>query len=257
MPYTFKGEKSCAQANGDEGSYYTKKKGKPGKCYKSEDAYLSSKQAYHSQNSNDEPSGKVIEEIKGLVRLILLEQLGISGISKITLEDPPAAGSIEELDDLAKVIYQYENRLVPNSLQERCDNDMEGLMKDYLSNRGISVELEEIKNIRKSVKPIISTLKNYYSRSRPDVIAARLGIDWHDDFLESSDSPSYPSGHTIQAYVCAGTLSKKYPEYSKGLFLIAELISQSRIDRGVHFPSDVDYGRSIAKELLDQGFGGQ
>ena len=236
MPYTFKGQKPCAKADGSKGSFYTKKKG------------------YHAQNSNDVLNGEVIEEYRKIIKSVLLERLGHL---QITLEEPPGVGTIEELEDLKKVIQQHENRIVPEPLQKRCDDDMEGLIVDYLSNRGISIDREEVSNIRKSVKPIISTLKNYYDRERPDVIAVRLGIYWHDDFLESADSPSYPSGHTIQAYVCAGHLSKKYPEHSKGLFLIAELISQSRIDRGVHFPSDVDYGRKIAKELLNQGFGGQ
>ena len=175
----------------------------------------------------------------------------------LTLIPPPQTGSLEELEDLEKVIHQYENRVVPDPLQKRCDDDMEGLMADYLANRGISINSKEVSEVRKSVKPIITALKSYYNRERPDVIASKLGIYWHDDFLESADSPSYPSGHTIQAYVCAGHLSKKYPEHSKGLFLIAELVSQSRIDRGVHFPTDVDYGRQVAKEIIDQVFGGQ
>lgn len=170
---------------------------------------------------------------------------------------PPAVNSIEELKDLQGVMYQYDERIVPEKLQERCDIDPEGLMSDYLSNRGISIEKKEISQVRKSVLPIIKTLKKYFNRERPDVTAARLNIDWHDDFLDSAMSPSYPSGHTIQAYVCADYLSIKYPRHSRGLFLIAELISQSRIDRGVHFSSDVEYGKLLAKEISDQVFRGQ
>jgi len=249
MPYKFKGKRDCTQSDGSKGKYQTVKKDGSKRCYKSEKQYKSSMAWGHGES--DTLDGEVIEEYRKIVRAVLLEHLGPI---QITVEDPPVPDSIEELEDLEKVIQQHGNRVVPESLQERCDNDMEGLMAEYLSNRGISIKTEEVTKIRKSVKPIVTALKNYHDRERPDVTAARLGVYWHDDFLESADSPSYPSGHTIQAYVCAGHLSKKYPEYSKGLFLIAELISQSRIDRGVHFPSDVDYGRKIAKELIDQGF---
>ena len=101
---------------------------------------------------------------------------------------------------------------------------------------------------------ILTKLKNYYNRQRPNELSEELGIKWDCDYLSSAQTPSYPSGHTIQAYVCAGVLANQYPEHSRGLYTLAELVSQSRIDRGVHFPSDVDYGRILAKEILEELF---
>ena len=173
----------------------------------------------------------------------------------VTLISPPAPGSVEELEDLAAVMEQYENRVVPESLQERCDVDMEGMLTEYLSNRGISLDKEKVEKVRKLTQDLIIKLKGHFNRERPNEVAQRLGIEWDCDYLSSAQTPSYPSGHTIQAYVCATFCSKLYPEHSRGLFMIAELVSQSRIDRGVHFPSDVEYGKLIAKEITDQAFG--
>ena len=51
----------------------------------------------------------------------------------LSLIDPPEAGGQQELDDLKAVMEQYHNRLVPTSLQKRCDEDMTGLLHEYLS----------------------------------------------------------------------------------------------------------------------------
>lgn len=173
---------------------------------------------------------------------------------QLTLVDPPAEGSQEEIDDLMRVIDQHSNRVVPAALQERCDKDMVGLLCEYLSNRGITVDTTILEQIKKQTRPIIMKLKNHYNRPRPNEVAEELNINWDCDYLSSAQTPSYPSGHTIQAYICAGFLADQYPEHSKALYMIAELVSQSRIDRGVHFPSDVDYGRILAKELLEKLF---
>lgn len=172
----------------------------------------------------------------------------------IAIHYPPRQGSKEEYDDLMRVIYQYENKLVPEGLQRRCDEDSAGLFVDYLRNRGIDIPRKKIDQIKDSVKNIIIYLKENFNRPRPSHVARFYDIDWTPDYLDSAQTASYPSGHTIQAYVCAGWLADQYPEHSKGLFMIAELISQSRIDRGVHFHTDIDYGRVVAKDLLNALF---
>lgn len=168
----------------------------------------------------------------------------------ITIVYPPRPGSTEEYEDLQQVIRQHRNNVVPRQLQRKCDEDATSLFIDYLANRGINVNNKKLKAVKNSCKIFIMELKESFDRPRPDEVAQAYGIDWDSDYLESAQTPSYPSGHTTQAYVCAGWLSNQYPEHSKGLFTIAEVISQSRIDRGVHFPSDVDYGRIVAKDLL-------
>ena len=165
---------------------------------------------------------------------------------------PPKEYSQEEFEDLLEVIDQYESRYVPAELQKRCDEDIVGLFCEFLQNRGHVVSVEQTKETKNLLNPIIMQLKEFFDRSRPAECAEDLGIPFKGDYLESAQTPSYPSGHTIQAYFLAGKFATKHPEYEEELNTIAELISQSRIDRGIHFPTDVEYGKLIAKELLKQ-----
>lgn len=162
--------------------------------------------------------------------------------------------------DLARVVFQYKNRKVPEKLQRYCDQFPGKLFQVFLESKSKTYNVEYYEMLSKSLVPIIVDLKNYYDRPRPKDLAEAMGVDFEHDDLETARSPSYPSGHTIQAYVIAKMLSDQFPEFEKDLHKIAEIISQSRVDRGVHFQTDIEYGKEVAESLYNQikeGLGGE
>lgn len=166
----------------------------------------------------------------------------------------------EQAKDLAQVVAQYTNRKVPEELQLTCDENPRKLFQVFLESKGRTFNIDYYKMLTKSLEDIITRMKQYYDRPRPAELAKSMGIDFLSDELDSAQSPSYPSGHTIQAYVVAKMLSDQFPEHEEDLLAIAEIISQSRIDRGVHFPTDIEYGREVADSLYEQikeGLGGE
>ena len=72
MPYTFKGSKDCTKSDGTKGKFYTKKKGKSGRCYDSETAYKKSMQAGYAGDSADIEEGDIIE-MRALLRKLIVE----------------------------------------------------------------------------------------------------------------------------------------------------------------------------------------
>ena len=108
--------------------------------------------------------------------------------------------------------------------------------------------------LKKEISPTVIELKKLFNRERPSVVAKSFNIDWvgDDDQMSTTNSPSYPSGHTAQAYWIAYHLSDDFPVFSSHFFSLAERVAQSRVDRGVHFPSDLDGGRQLAKYLYDK-----
>jgi len=190
-----------------------------------------------------------------LKSLKLLETAVVSVVPGKEYEFPvipfPAPGSQEEMEDLEGVILQYYNRVVPQGLQHPADVDMGGLFEAYLDHKGITYNTHYYSKLRRDLVPLIQELKDFYNRPRPPEVASALGIEFRSDPLKSAQTPSYPSGHTIQAYVVAHLLTDQFPDHASGLLGIAEIVSQSRIDRGVHFPTDIKFGRVIAKIIAD------
>ncbi|MGN1363665.1 MAG: phosphatase PAP2 family protein [Methanobrevibacter sp.] len=56
---------------------------------------------------------------------------------------------------------------------------------------------------------------------------------------------SFPSEHTLFAFLIATILSYKYPKYTPIWFILAIIMGIARIYEGVHYPSDVICGGLI------------
>ena len=88
---------------------------------------------------------------------------------------------------------------------------------------------------------ISTTLKNTINRDRPFVTYPEI------QKLTDGGSPSFPSGHTTEAFATATSLSIAFPKWYvvAPSFLWAGLVGYSRMDLGVHYPSDVLTGAVI------------
>ena len=88
---------------------------------------------------------------------------------------------------------------------------------------------------------ITSALKHSIGRVRPFVTYTFI------QKLSSGGSPSFPSGHTTDAFALATALSIAYPKWYVIIpaYLWAFAVGYSRIYLGVHYPSDVLAGAVI------------
>ena len=112
----------------------------------------------------------------------------------------------------------------------------------------VDLPRKKLENIVLSKHVIIITLllKTIINRARPIQINSNLNIQ---DSV-SAHTPAYPSGHCIQAYYLAKKLCILYPEKTDILFKLAEDCALSRVYAGLHYPSDNEFGKYIALNIL-------
>ena len=67
----------------------------------------------------------------------------------------------------------------------------------------------------------------------------------------SSNTPSYPAGHTFQAKIYCEILGNRYPQYYQSLQQLADDISVSRMYLGIHYQSDIDFGKYCADLVIN------
>ncbi len=165
---------------------------------------------------------------------------------------PPPPTLKERIKELEEISYQRNNQFNPPELQQDLDIGMTKLFNSVIKSNGYESCKPIIKKMKNEVKPIIKYHKNYFNSPRPNQIAEILGIDFDFDDLNSAKSPSYPSGHAAQAFYLAHNLSNEFPELREDFYILANMIAESRVDRGVHFPSDIEAGKLLASKLVGE-----
>lgn len=84
---------------------------------------------------------------------------------------------------------------------------------------------------------IVEIIKNITKRVRPEI-----AIPFTISISEKLSSYSFPSGHTTIAFAAAYILANNHKKLKWLYYLLAILISYSRIYLGKHYPSDVMAG---------------
>ncbi|MDA7670331.1 phosphatase PAP2 family protein [Akkermansiaceae bacterium] len=140
-------------------------------------------------------------------------------------------------------------------LSVKFDEDLSGMLIETADKCGVSNPSKFIEELYKDINPIIMKLKYFYNRVRPYQLANILSYPLNPMPTISAQSPSYPSGHTVQSRVFAEILSFRYPDQQDMLMKFADKCSQSRIIMGVHFPSDGIFGKQLSDGIiLDENF---
>ena len=125
-------------------------------------------------------------------------------------------------------------------------DDIEAAFKKTAQEQGIK---DYDKNIAakliKASAPVILELKKYHNRKRPYELDKNL----NPIVLRSMQTPSYPSGHSVQGTLIAKVLGKKYPKAKSAFAKTGKNISYSRRVARAHYKSDSKLGVDMGNKM--------
>ena len=130
-----------------------------------------------------------------------------------------------------------------------ADEDLHHTLINLCSTIGIQLNSKSF-DIDKTLGYIVVKLKQHYNRPRPYQVAYYTEQDFNPFETITGNSPSYPSGHALQGWFLCMLLAERYPNEKTRLFTFAEMIAESRVALGVHYPSDNAFSRKIATKLM-------
>jgi hypothetical protein len=137
------------------------------------------------------------------------------------------------------------------AIRNKHDEDFLWHFEDYCKQNDLDYDEEYYKQLVKEAKYIILAIKYKFNRPRPYQAAPVLGIDLNVSQTPTASSPSYPSGHSAQSSLVANVLSKLYPEHTQAFENIADQVSYSRYIGGLHYKSDLEYGKEVGEFIAN------
>lgn len=171
--------------------------------------------------------------------------------SSIKLTEPPKNDSKttrQEIETIQKEVNGASKELQVE--YKMTDKDTSYYIKEYLNEVGLDYSDDVIEYLEEQSTPVSRHYKNRFNRPRPYQIAEALKIPFKKFKTGTANTPSYPSGHTVQSYVVANYYSEKYPEHKDELRKMADKSAYGRVVAGLHYPSDYRAGIQLADELV-------
>jgi hypothetical protein len=155
---------------------------------------------------------------------------------------------LNEIVDCLKSMEEEDNRDYLKRYKA-YDRSLIQMINTTFKQKSIDVESlsEEILN---DIKSLIFKLKYHYNRPRPNQLANYYKLRLFPYNSYSSNTPSFPSGHTVQAYVILNVIGNKYPSHYSFCKELIDDIAYSRIYMGLHYPSDNDFARIVGREII-------
>ena len=166
----------------------------------------------------------------------MLKDFNISGFKKTKPTSDNSFDTAQEIKALKKIPLRKE-------FVKKYD-DIEAAFKKTAEEQGIKDYDKKIaaKLIKESA-PVILKLKKYHNRPRPYDLDKNLKAFK----MKSMETPSYPSGHSVQGVLIGNVLKMKY---GKSAFMqTAKNISYSRRVARAHYKSDSKLGEDIGNSM--------
>ena len=173
----------------------------------------------------------------------------------IVIPEPPANSSIRtkaELHYLATLISKRPNAKseieaeVSNLNLKWGEHTFQNLTKNkkYLQTSKLILETYD------ELAIVCFTFKKRFNRVRPSILAEKMGLKL-GTVVQVPNHPAYPSGHSIGAYTLAYILQELDPENAEKFWKDAIRIAHNREIGGLHYPSDSEAGRQVARQIVD------
>ena len=170
---------------------------------------------------------------------------------KNLLPAPPAPGSVAMLGDVETVL-QVQAARTPADIAwakfiepEHVFDDFTDVLGPWFAEKNLPVSAEFLRQVTSDARAVSDRMKNLYPRQRPPAVEPTV-----QPCVPIPKSNSYPSGHSVRAFVWAGVLADIFPDRQPELFTRAHRVAWGRVIGGVHFPTDTVGGRILAQAIV-------
>ena len=179
--------------------------------------------------------------------------LPIDWVDQVQISAPPGPACIE-VECRAVFAATTERPMRQQAIVDQArvyDKLVDAVLDVVAAGAAVPNTREMIRAAFWDLTPGVFRVKMTYNRGRP---AFCCTLDMDAMFPPGDDDhpghPSYPSGHSSQAFTMAYLLTMIRPESRKGLMAAAYSVGRNREIAGLHYASDTAGGRELAEGFV-------
>lgn len=174
-----------------------------------------------------------------------------------SIANPPTPNSSEDKEDFAK-LHEFQKTRTTETCRIGGEQD-HGHFKTFFKDREDLLSKKErqraeplMEKVEKVTKGIVGAFKDQHARPRPYNTDKSLKPCVARD---ARGSFAYPSGHATRGALETCLLASIYPDRKSALLEYGKFVGDVRVMIGVHHPSDVKAGQSLAQQICDRLLG--
>ncbi len=169
---------------------------------------------------------------------------------KALLPDPPADGSPTTLKEIELILQKQAARTPAEVARAREEVHLnvwlfENVLGSWFTKKNLPATAALFAHVDATEHPVIDSAKKFWDRPRPLLQDKRI----HPP-IDLPKNASYPSGHSTVGDLDALILAELAPDLKDALVARGLQIGDDRVIAGVHFPSDVAAGHTLANALF-------
>ena len=155
---------------------------------------------------------------------------------------------IQHLQDRMKNISDEDLQFAINA-----ETDEQGMYRKFAKSIGLNLPSDYVDKILDQTDPILFHMKKHHNRGRPEQFAREYDIPYQPKITNTAVHPAYPSGHAFDSHIMCHVLTKLKPERQSDIEDFCRRMRESRLNVGLHYPSDNDISEKLAKEVIKTG----
>lgn len=169
---------------------------------------------------------------------------------KALLPDPPANGSPATLKEIDLILEKQKTRTPEEVARIKQEVHLnvylfENVLGSWFTKEKLPITDTLFERVDATEHPVIESAKKDWNRPRPSLQDKRV----HPP-IDLPKNTSYPSGHSTYGDLDALILAELAPDLKDAIMARGLQIGDDRIIAGVHFPSDVEAGHTLAQNLF-------
>jgi hypothetical protein len=176
------------------------------------------------------------------------------GFAEEFIRKAPKNSSKETRRDLEETLAKMQAVNSEDMIFARnAEESFEQMFIDFLQLKGIKTDMGEVQRVIGLVDPILYYLKDKVNRPRPHTLGWYHNVPILPLIHTDANSASYPGGHATSCYALSKYFGERHPHCAGEIENFAQRIADSRVQMGIHFPSDTISSKAIVDTLYKNG----